>query len=129
MVFCMPALVTDRMGLISLVRAVILRYLGEGQESSMQVQYADISQSLNESLESPEFDTGRSYWMSNGRRKHGRRRSRKASVFMMVDLFRRPAWGEGHYRAISGNPQEVLRMELHAAGLSVGMLADLGATP
>jgi amino acid adenylation domain-containing protein len=64
LVFCMPALVTDRMGLISLVRAVILRYLGEGQESSMEVQYADISQSLNESLESPEFDTGRSYWMT-----------------------------------------------------------------
>ena len=62
-VFCMPALVTDRMGLIGLVRAVILRYLGEGQESSMQVQYADIAQSLNESLESPEFDAGRSYWM------------------------------------------------------------------
>lgn len=63
-VFCMPALVTDRMGLIGLVRAVILRYLGEGQESAMQVQYADIAQSLNESLESPEFDTGRSYWMT-----------------------------------------------------------------
>ena len=63
-VLCMPALVTDRMGLIGLVRAVILRYLGEGQESSMQVQYADIAQSLNESLEFPEFDTGRSYWMT-----------------------------------------------------------------
>ncbi|HEY6254025.1 MAG TPA: condensation domain-containing protein, partial [Candidatus Angelobacter sp.] len=63
-VFCMPALVTDRMGLIGLVRAVILRYLGEGPEISMQVQYADISQSLNESLESAEFDTGRGYWMA-----------------------------------------------------------------
>ncbi len=62
-VFCMPALVTDRTGLISLVRAVILHYLGEGQESSMSAQYADIAQSLNESLESPEFDTGRSYWI------------------------------------------------------------------
>jgi condensation domain-containing protein len=62
-VFCMPALVTDRTGLISLMRAVILRYLGEEQESSMQAQYADIAQILNESLDSPEFDTGRSYWM------------------------------------------------------------------
>ena len=48
-VFSMPALITDRTGLISLVRAVMLRYLGKGQESSMQVQYADIAQSLNES--------------------------------------------------------------------------------
>src|SRR5438270_11465331 len=47
-VFCMPALVTDRRGLISLVRAVILRYLGERQENPMPVQYADIAQSLNE---------------------------------------------------------------------------------
>jgi len=62
-VFSMPALITDRTGLISLVRAVMLRYLGKGQESSMQVQYADIAQSLNESLESPEFDTGRGYWI------------------------------------------------------------------
>jgi amino acid adenylation domain-containing protein len=62
-VFCMPALVTDRMGLISLVCAVILRYLDKGQESPVQAQYADIAQSLNESLESPEFDAGRSYWM------------------------------------------------------------------
>ncbi|HEV2962264.1 MAG TPA: amino acid adenylation domain-containing protein, partial [Candidatus Angelobacter sp.] len=61
-VFCMPGLVTDRMGLISIVRAVILRYLGKDEESPMQVQYADIAQSLNESLESPEFDSGRSYW-------------------------------------------------------------------
>ena len=60
-VFAMPALVTDRLGLINVIRAIAFKYLGQPQEEQ-PAQYADIAQSLNDSLESPEFEAGRSYW-------------------------------------------------------------------
>jgi amino acid adenylation domain-containing protein len=62
---CLPALCTDETGLVALVRELANAYASltsDEHEDRDALQYADISEVLNNLLESEETAAGRSYW-------------------------------------------------------------------
>ncbi|HKR12150.1 MAG TPA: condensation domain-containing protein, partial [Pyrinomonadaceae bacterium] len=64
---CLPALCIDEAGLAVLVREIALAYASPaGDADRAALQYADISEVLNDLLESEETRAGRAYWSQQG---------------------------------------------------------------
>jgi amino acid adenylation domain-containing protein len=66
---CVPALCTDEAGLVALVRDLALTYesiINDEHNDTEPLQYADISEVLNDLLESEETAAGRAYWLQPG---------------------------------------------------------------
>ncbi len=78
LMLCLPALLADRASLENLAREIshfYAAYLNGGELPGAPAQYADLSEWMNELLESPETEAGREYW-----------RRRDSSIYPLIKL-------------------------------------------